>query len=934
MWDFTVLPATGNYPQTTWTSGQGFTTVNNAGWYHVGANGSIPAFILATNVQYFVIEAVHGGGIIQWVSAYGTESRTNWWTGYYYQAGYSSIGFWGRNGAPFDLRVRGITFYGNGTPPVPPNVGGNLNKPLADEDIDQEFGIFDTATFPGDPNNPFKALYGPNENLVIAMSNDVGDNVYAVDDGTVIDIIPVTGNDCFELKTILGYCVLRFDPDSVAGTSYTASDYFFTVPQTNLYRVLVTTSLEGGSAILQYVVADAPNYVRIGLQITTGCIIGKTAQLRPSSPLIIDTAILSRGAFAVEIGASDDNKGVAFLALIDENLDLLSLFPDLSLPVDPGQACNRDPDAASCLFDDPNLQHREQWITYGGVQWLNNGGAILQSGAQIMYDGLPLVSSTSYSMTVVAQRLVNGSTSSLQLALGTTTSSVFDMAVIQDDYAIPSQTHDPDRGALYSARVINSGSAQIQIISVCVASGDASVTPNICYFANYSFDQDRTSWTYTGNVNPGLISGEIAMQDDATLMQTVRLYPNGASPHTYRVTLKAAIAGGQEANAATVAFTARYPSTGVSDNIQFRTAHNSATTVALSSFYQWQGREITFVADIVVSSETNAGFLIRLNLSDNSSVPVFIREICINDPFSHHPTGGGTRVWVPSNCGGRISPPADLADVGSWTFWLWQNTDAFYQCDLMPMLQRMFNIMYDTHALFRWSMLYWQSVVGIYSNWISDSFLPWLNGNFNNIAAGRVTSIGGATCDNIFCALDSLFGIVEQIVDIVSSVINTLLGIIQQTADLLLNTVTLLIDLIFTILNQIFTFISRALFIGRGLVDAWNNSNQPISMSNNTEALVLVDEGGGSPPLTTVEAEETANTFAGQFLEFIDSGYNCLSNPRYKPFCITLWLAENTVFNGARVVIIWAFGALALIFHAVTQYRKWAAIFKEVSARA
>jgi PKD repeat protein len=748
-----------------------------------------------------------------------------------------------------------------------PLPGGNLYRPLADADIHPN-GIFDRALMLADaPPIIAAALEGisvPTENLVVAMSRASGANVHAVTDGTVTLVERVITGDCFGLRKNLNQCSFTywFDVDEVPGFT----DY--AVNTSGLYRVRV--SFDTGRYI-EYIVNDAPLYVRVGQEIRAGCVIGKTAGTSFANPFGVGEL-----AFGVEYSppAFAFNEGVAFVSLrtlppLDEVQPLVS---QLVVSIDAATACNVDPQFADCLgdplFDSPNT-----WTTFGGVQW--GSGVTLQRNATIRYEGLPLSPSLSYRFTVTIERL--GPTGAMRLTLGHETVN-FTLPYPIEDYEIPAGQYDPDQGLLYSVSITNTGQHPIRIVSNCLTDNLSSGTPDTCYFRNYSFDRGTADWNPTGTIYDGIAVGEIIMTDGATISQNARLYPAPNGSYQYRVTIRAALIGAVDGATDTtsyVLFEWRYPS-----SASWQGFLDPASTVTGYPFAGFFGNrvnnlnffpngEVLFEALVDVDDVTTDLFVIRLTIDDsgqqNFTGGVAVREVCINDPFAHWPAGGGGRLPFAQDC--SIVTPPDGNEIGDWIFYLWRSLSRFFSCDLMRLLNQMFNLMYRAYEVMVWQALYWQSSAIMTSEWVKSDLTPWLGGHFANIAQGRTTTViqTGGGCDNLFCLLEALVsGIFSPLVDTFASIVHALIFIITQGVGLLLDIIEALFTLFLSVIALILTYFTQLTGFVAALVNGFNTA-QPVPI----------------PGIPT-----------------------CNLDPRQSGFCIILYALEHTVFADEGIVFI------------------------------
>lgn len=669
-----------------------------------------------------------------------------------------------------------ITSYRVGQPR--PDGSGALYRPIHSSDTDPTYydGLFSAASAWYDPDNP-TAGDVTIQHTVIGFTQQTGANVYAVADGTVLDITPLDSLPNSERcqgvvpsSTISNVCRLAIyenDESSGVDTLWTA----FSVSPVGMFRVRVSYVF----GYLDYYVTDAPTYVREGQELLAGCIVGLTADLGYDS------------------GAEDVNGlGGTWLRAVEADGDQWPILPQLYIDPGPGTACNAGGEYSDCLFDPLfTNQGGYRWQEQGGVSW--SDGVTLEPGASISLDGLNLDATTSYSFTVWTERprTYSDTDARVTLGIGTTETSFFLDESIRSPWTIAPATHTADQGSLYSIRIINSGRAPFTVLQNCVTAGEPNVAPGSCYFQNYTFDGQLTSWTTTGTIvpSPAGAGALVVMSDLATIGQNVTLYADGGGgDHEYTVRLEGVLNGVDDASMITVRY--RYGGGGwVTPSVAgwTRSQQNFGAT---NRFY---------VLEFDVPSGTFAGLMefqfdFTAAGSDviGTTLGLNLLSLCLQDAggFSHHPGGGGSG-WTPGYGCDNSAPPAELQDdFGAWIAYHLDGMQDIYYCDVIPQLERLNNITYGIYEYAQWTGLYSQAAQTNLMTWADRSLFPWLGGHLSNIAmasgGGLVTDIGGG-CHDIFCLLDSLLQLaIGPIVDIVGRIVDTILGLINTTIDLLL----------------------------------------------------------------------------------------------------------------------------------------------------
>jgi PKD repeat protein len=758
--------------------------------------------------------------------------------------------------------------------------GGTLYEPVTDYG---EQGILEAGENLVDP------WVEETNNMVYFDTPTADDNVYAISTGDVISITALT--DCLDANAVeitfggIGdLCELFF---SAGG-----NNYYYEILKSGVYIVKVQFTED---SYIYYMVSDAPMYVRAGLTVRAGCIIGKTIDYSVPGSDIVQTILPGAGGTLLDNNAN----GVGAVWLSDAaNSDNVPLFAQLLLPVDPLNACNADPSAADCLGD-PNFGSQYDWESYGAVQWLGNT-ITLGRGGLISYP-LRLSSTLQYSVTVPAN-IVTGTTATISVSLGGTSES-FTLNQHFTEIVIDAHTPVPDStgGSIYTLTIQNNGTNPVELLSNCVTDGTANTTPNTCYFRNFDFDDGFSGWTTTGSVLEGETGSPWFFYPGTAgqISQNMALYPDGATTHTYLLeveTLLLRAASYSSDSTSTVSLEYQWAGgswTGLSAPSSSTSGYpfNSFITQAPYTAYRRIGNVIVFYAQIPVATYTSGTFNLRVSITTANSGTFYleVKKVCINDPFSNWGDDGsgtpgganGGGIQFPTNCS-RIDPPTEDTEIGPWIFYHWSNLDRFFQCDLMIMLNRMFNLGYDAYEFALWQMLYGQELSIRYSDWANRSLLPWLGGYFANMANGRTTTVieSGGSCSDLWCVLTAL---IEQVIAPIVDAITGLVNLLLQAGSLLLTALTMLLSLIFSLLNSIMGLFSGFISLLTGFTNAINNAT-PVPL----------------PLLPT-----------------------CQLDPQQNGFCLILWAFENTIFADEGILILWlilGFYALRLLMWMVHAY--------------
>lgn len=706
--------------------------------------------------------------------------------------------------------------------------------------------------------------------------------VHAAKPGTVTRISPPQSFNCDQTTD---RCYVAFDHDSsslLKVFSFLRSD------------VQVVTIQTAPGQYLSYLVRNPHQYISVGQAISEGCPIGESVPVEYQAGLeafFFNAIDLIRSLYSLIMEPelveflygklSPAQFGPTTHFTVMQDVILLASQPHIvpvvhalvEYPEAEPRACDYQPSA--CLNADPELTRPELWGTSGSVEWWSGGGVVLNPGGRIDMQ-LSLDSMTSYSVEAWARTILNAP-GQIAVQLGQTYAT---LPVAGDQQfkqlTLSPNTYSADLGLLYTLAVSNTGTTPVYLKSICVSDGSGGFRPPVCYFVNPSFDglPAAQGWSTTGDVNDGIIPGEIVMKNNATISQNVQLYPDGANPHTYFVWVIATVGGDTLENlkadaTSTIGFNWYYD---MDDD--FFAGPNAADGYPVSGFFTGiedgyfflPNNEIKFFGYVDVASFTNAAFTIEAVItSANEDLFARVREVCIDDPFNHH---DDPDAWIPpppfqANCVG-ISPPHDN-EIGPWIFYHWANLDRFFQCDLMVLLNRMHDTAQQTFRLIGWQFRWLQSVFIMAANWLSSDLVGWLGGHFRNMAVGQVTTIENAPGASLWDVLLALVNVVlGPIIQALYDIISVLLGILQQVVNLLLSVIEGIITVVLAIISQALNLLNLGQMLLNIIVSAYNNAT-PTALP-------------GMP--------------------------DCTSDPQASAWCIAMWVLENTIFSGTGAAII------------------------------
>jgi len=771
---------------------------------------------------------------------------------------------------------------------------GGLTFPLASSDLHEQWGTYDMqSVMDADPD--VDSTY---PDTVYSFSNSPDAKVSAVAAGTVTQITPYTGADCdgaFIIFQTLRRCRV-FIPQYI---TQEATAFVFNIELINISLVTVTYA-EDENVTFTYWVADA--VVAVGDQVVAGCVLGKTIQLKnPTNfELASITAGLSGGADASSSASAGLSASFSFSGTFDirtllvdagvttvvarEAGERIPLLPFLS--EEPNKANCRSSTVTNCTLTNPQLKlssslgYVEGWNTFSATP-ITGGGLHLGYGGSMNQIDVVIDPDIDYNLSILArvttpidgQYPLKVAVNSATTTLNFTDASNYQLKVwnlsprevstitlsINNEVANPSFYEIPP---------------EIDILYVCFAPATATVSPGACYFPNYNFDADGQGWTSTGSVS--FAAGQAIMGDGSIMGYSgAQLLTNtDSSPATYHLTALVRLNSslsytGQSGKSVELKY--RFPdsgsfvSLGVIDSALVETEGKNAYDGAVNFEHVY-----TLTDDIVISTNTQSAFDFGVLVTDGDSYLKGLRvdSLCLtsstDDGSFPGQTGGGFDPPLIPRCG-VVPIPIDN-NVSSWTFYHWKNLERFFDCTLMIKVNQIAQTVYDawrtTRLFLRWVIV----SVNRAGDWLTTVFW-WLNGSFRNVAVGQVTTIyegGSGQCSDIFCVLSSLIS------GVISPIVNTITSILGQAANLLFGTLTALLSLIVGILNQLFGIIQTAQGILASLLSAYNSA---------TPATI--------PGLPT-----------------------CGIDPKSSPFCMAIWILDNTIFSGTGAAIIPALVAL------------------------
>lgn len=763
---------------------------------------------------------------------------------------------------------------------------GELTRPLAPEDEHPQWGLFDfdfVTTL--NPNVTSSSPYS-----VYAYSNNVGANVSAATNGTVIAVTPISPGqnvNCTQATPGLYWCTVLI-PLEISQETF---GELYSLEMIGIYRVDVRSETDPDVVISYYVTKPT---VQVGDLVVAGCVLGTVIQLKNLGPLALTAIGIGAGLSAdtggiggsiridgtLEVRSLLVEAGVTILIAQDEG-EPVSLFPSLTTP--PDESNCKDERLSGCMNVDSDLKRLDNYLYDPDVTLLPGGGVRIPQDNRIYQDGIQVLSGTTYTLTIQARDALLGDDEAAVVRLS-----------VEDQFEDFELSEDGQwNNYSFSATGLGSGVVEIQIANgdfspvevryICFAPSTVSIEPGQCYFANHSFEADGASWTHTG---VSFASGQAYMPHESDLQQSVTLFPTGESEsHSYTLSAQVRLI-------ATSAYTAQVGKSVVL-NYRYDTEVWSELGTVDSALVTTSGLNVfdgtvnvdypyAFEAEVEVSEETTAPFWFEVEVTDGDNYIRGLRidHFCLtpstdDGSFPGQPGGGG---FVPPLIVGCSTVPFPLdGSVAAWTFYHWSQLKRFFTCDLMKLLNKWF----QTFDQFRRILLnvarYWIALVHHVADWLT-TLVWWLDGHFRNIAVGQVTTInqGDSGCHDLFCLISGIFNPQgTNIFDVLLAAVNGLLSIAGQVIGLLIALITQAANLLLTVLTAIVSIILQFISTILGMVRLVRDL-----------LLILITAYNNATPIP------------------IDGMPNCGLDPRSSGFCVFVWVADNTIFSGQGAAII------------------------------
>jgi hypothetical protein len=687
-------------------------------------------------------------------------------------------------------------------------------------------------------DSPFSYLdYGANSTLFM-YSLTVNTPVHAMVGGTVTaverlqaypgDSMCANGAPYFDTANGLNYCNGGDENTGLAGTPRR----FFEHVSAWLITVSNIDGFSDGSSI-RYVVKNP--LVTVGTEITEGCILGYTLNMKIATDLIAPSETASGWVMVQWLDFFNNPRNIKPY-LTDQPTDI---------------SCVETASADGCtLVANPTFNnYAAGWINEVSVE--TGSQAIPDATGGIVPVGnltqrLALSPGSQYSITVLYRSDLGSSAPSFNVQLGTETATTITADQIGGSYSftVVAQIYTPNRviadpmsGVEFSQYDLTispgNNSGLITVDYVCVS--DDTIPAPVCLLVNNEFDRSD-GWTLDGGAEFVPANGLARLPDGATLTQSLKLYPNGLDPQTYKIEVIASRPGGLS------------PGDTVSVNWEWDTESGTFGPYDRPS-------NTPQSASFVVSAETTDNLVLAAVGSDSLQI-ADIYAVCITTEDGTPPPGYQPPPPFSPYC--KVCTYVATGDLGTdiqnLVYWLACFINQLWHCQVKTILYGIWQASVNLLSAFAFFRLWLSLTIQGSTTWTNGNllvFARYLNGQFLNLisALNLVGFSGGESSTNIWDALVALF--------------NTLITLIYALRDLIALAfelvglfVTVILTLLLSILTSLIQFIPNLIFA--------------IFTAINSPAAAL-------PPGA---------------LQCSDPGH-----PLFYP-CLGLWVLDHTVFTG------------------------------------
>lgn len=662
-----------------------------------------------------------------------------------------------------------IRLYGYGASPFPSNncvSTPELIKPLSTPD--EEIPL---TTNSGNPNVS-----------TLAFSNTNYAYVHAPDDGYVSFLRPIINDDCDNdlgtVEELFGFWEFHCNFVKPNGDYRAFRDVETGYP--DAYIVGIQTS----DYIFHYYL-DSPisGALSVGDSITDGCVLGSVAVLRSAN-------------------VNPTGDGLAAVSVFESGsqIDATSYFtvePTGNTPcIDENETDYND---SSCLNFDPFLQDESVWSLSGVYGFVPYGGVNTATGVEIS-QVLNLDNTLNPTITIGFKTdsaiLQEGELAgNLLLSIGDAQKTIsLTSQYTSQTISYVTTSPNPDIGDFFTASVKNIGSHPVFIEFICISHGATSNPDSMqyCYFDDYSLQDKDNSWTVNATGFYLWEDGEIRLNGDISQALTL---PAG----DYTITAEVGLYH-------TSSYDHNPTTENLSLNFTFDTINNDLTPYVLYSGLEYNNSYF-ISSDFTLASETTGTATLATQFDAYTGVlGVVIRSVCIKSqnapPFTE-------------SCG-QVAKPLDDS-FGAWIEYQWNNQNNFFQCDLMILLNQMYDLGEDFYNVSTWSIRWNMAFLDYGLYWFDNEFVGWMNGHFANMTASGQTGGQEASCDNIWCFLTETF--ISTMENVFKPIVDTFLGYVDLVFTWVLGLIQQLLNLLFSILVEM---IERGFFGLNLTTSLWN----------------------------------------------------------------------------------------------------------------
>jgi PKD repeat protein len=703
-------------------------------------------------------------------------------------------------------------------------------------------------------------------------------------------------------------CLVRIDdvPDGdlndMLGSGERIPQNLYNVDLTNVQLVTVENA-SGGT--LKYIVRDARNHINQGDEITAGCIIGKTIPIFPDEGNIFDNTInmvrqalgnhfvgtqtlemymFNQNSQYVDAGY---NRSIMIAAAMPTNGgESIQIKNRLVNEITSGHRCNDPRASAGCINSDPDFYDiGSSWQTGNAVFKTGNGLGTPQGGVQFAaganawvrsVNPITFLAGADVRLSIaVANR--SGTVGKIRVAFGSEVED-FDVPVTASglynivEVGIENTEADTD----YQIYIQNMSQVQLEIQRACVKEGAPLGEPNYvgCFGADPYLDMGGLGWEKVGDAQG--VSGQILLGwGGGIAIPDVPMYAeNSATRHTgiYNLQINAELWLNDGATYAGSDppdwFNLRFTWGSMDETLSYYVLENGAiggtrrpiSGDGIEATVTFPNQQYILGTEFEITENAQASFSIDALYDGLPNVQgLKINSICLTGQFrslgddttfpvsppngnTETPHGGIGIGPLPENC--SVVPYPTQVDIASWVSWHWYKLNGFLRCDLMVLLNRMYEQFYQFQRTvgywIRWTMVTMNSG----RNWFAKQIIPYVNAHMNNVVTamrvnvniegdiinipgegGQPTTLGDvliAFINMISSVIQSIADAISSITGIVPSILNFIISLLSIAADLLATALSAVMMVLNQVLGMITSLINFGRVIAGGLIVNWN----------------------------------------------------------------------------------------------------------------